>query len=240
MIDFNIDGYIKLLNIIKSQYKVGKFSDLFLEAQSNSVSKKCILRHDIDYCVESALCIAKIEKEHEIDSSFYFLVDSHHYNVVSPESIKIIKEIASMGHEIALHFDCSSYSPTEHHDVIQNHIHILSRASKTKITSVSFHNPGIYKDGIVRDDSYNTLYNTYADNINSRFVYFSDSLCRFRDENFVNKIMSGSVNNLHLLIHPIWWIAEGKMRDEKMMNFLNKNRSNIFNEYKKIIDKYGL
>lgn len=240
MIDFNVDGYIKLLNTIKSQYKITKFSDLFLEHQLNSTKKKCLLRHDIDYCLSSALRIAEIEKEQEVNASFYFLMDSQYYNPVSPESMKIIKEIASMGHEIALHFDYSAYPTTEHYDVIQNHSQILSRASKSKTTSVSFHNPGIYKDGIVRDETYHTLYNTYANNITSRFVYFSDSLCRFRDKNFMNKITSGSINNLHLLIHPIWWISEGKQRDEKMINFLNKKQKHFLNDYKKIIEQYGL
>lgn len=240
MIDFNIDGYIKLLNIIKSQYEIIKFSDLCLAPQSNSAYKRCILRHDIDYCLDSAFCIAEIEKDQGVNSSFYFLVDSQYYNLMSPESMKIINKIKLMGHEIALHFDCSAYPTTEHYDVIINHIHILSCASKTQITSLSFHNPSIYKDGIIRDEIYHKLYNTYANTINSRFIYFSDSLCHFRDKDFLNKIMSGSIKNLHLLIHPIWWASGGNNKDEKIINFVNQKSNHFFNDYKKILEQYGL
>ena len=58
-----------------------------------------VLRHDVDRMPERALRMAKIEHQHGLTGSYYFRI---------PASYRphIIQEIANLGHEIGLHYEC--------------------------------------------------------------------------------------------------------------------------------------
>ena len=142
-----------------------------------------------------------------------------------------------MGHEIGLHFDCTNYVLDDHNKVINEYKDIIEKISHCFVTSISFHCPSLYKNDINRENTYHGLNNTYSKSINDHFIYNSDSLCRFRDTEFFEKIVNRMINNLHLLIHPIWWIFEENTRDLKMYKFLDKNYNYRLNEYKDIISK---
>jgi hypothetical protein len=58
-----------------------------------------ILRHDVDLKPQNSLATAKIEHELDIKGSYYFRMVPESYNV------DIIKEIASLGHEIGYHYE---------------------------------------------------------------------------------------------------------------------------------------
>ena len=64
-----------------------------------SKSKYVLLRHDIDKNPLNALKIARMEHEMGIHGTFYFRI---HPSVFKPE---IIREIATLGHEIGYHYE---------------------------------------------------------------------------------------------------------------------------------------
>ncbi|MEI6188702.1 MAG: hypothetical protein WCP46_09505 [Alphaproteobacteria bacterium] len=108
MITFNPEGYKKLLQSLVHNYQVVTF-DQAVDIKSSELTGVCCLRHDIDYCLNTALKMASVEKDSNIFSSYFFLVDSDYYNVLSERSAAIISEISQMGHEIALHFNIAGY-----------------------------------------------------------------------------------------------------------------------------------
>ncbi len=58
-----------------------------------------VIKHDVETNVSKALAIAKIEAKHEIKATYYvqsYLLD---------DNILLLKEIASLGHEVTYHYD---------------------------------------------------------------------------------------------------------------------------------------
>jgi hypothetical protein len=99
--DFTIKQYTQLLKALQSQ---GFFFQTFEEFLTTPLEiekkeKTIILRHDVDLLPNSSLQFAKIQVEFNIKGSYFFRA--------VPESWdeEIIKEIASLGHEIGYHYE---------------------------------------------------------------------------------------------------------------------------------------
>jgi len=197
------------------------------------------MRHDIDYCLESALKIAQIEKNYGIKSSYFFLVDSEYYTIFSESARHIICEISNMGHEICLHFDIARYEATSHQKIINFQASCLENIINNKINCVSYHNPGLVGlNNLSRNIQYNGYLNAYSEFFNNNFHYVSDSLCRFRDKDIFYKIKNKEFKNLHILTHPIWWSIDGTNAEKKMKLFLRDKSDLLFQQYKVITEKY--
>jgi len=94
--DFTIKAYKSLLRcLIDSGYSIQTFREYLTIPKEKTI----ILRHDVDRLPGNALDMAKLENSMKIKSSFYFRFSTS-YN-----SIKIIKAIANMGHEIGYHYE---------------------------------------------------------------------------------------------------------------------------------------
>lgn len=94
--DFTIKTYKKLIEaLVKSGYVFQTFSDFIINPNTKSI----ILRHDVDLNPQNSLRFAKIQHEIGIHGSYFFRVGPESWNE------KIVKEIASMGHEIGYHYE---------------------------------------------------------------------------------------------------------------------------------------
>jgi len=95
--DFTLKVYKELCESInRSGYKPITVKDYLL-----SIPKKSfvIMRHDVDRKPENALAMAKLENSLGIKSTYYFRMTNE---VFRPD---VIKQIASMGHEIGYHYE---------------------------------------------------------------------------------------------------------------------------------------
>lgn len=94
--DFTIDTYkTLLLTLQKQNYEFQTFSEFLL----NPCAKSIILRHDVDLNPLNSLRFAEIQYNFGIRGSYYFRVTSKNWD------LKIIKRIASLGHEIGYHYE---------------------------------------------------------------------------------------------------------------------------------------
>ena len=94
--DFTIDTYKALLASLQSaNYDFLTFNEFV----SSELSKKIVLRHDVDLLPQNSLRFAKIQYESGISGSYYFRA--------VPESWddKIIQEIEDLGHEVGYHYE---------------------------------------------------------------------------------------------------------------------------------------
>lgn len=100
------DEYDKLLNeLLKQNFKFIKICD-FYKFDSNE-EKKVFLRHDIDNDVHIAKELFKLEKKHNIHSTYYFRWSTMEY--------KFIKELENYGNEIGYHYEeISTYAKKNH------------------------------------------------------------------------------------------------------------------------------
>ena len=95
--DFTVDIYKRLVHALEMRGYVFQTFEEFVT--SNHVSKTIVLRHDVDRLPRNALRMALLERSMGVRASYFFRV----VNTCWREDI--IKEIASMGHEVAYHYE---------------------------------------------------------------------------------------------------------------------------------------
>lgn len=94
--DFTIEKYTSLLEaLIIQKYTFQTFQEYLIQPAVKSV----VLRHDVDDLPENSLRFARIQNELGIKGVYYFRAVSQSWD----ESI--IKEIASLGHEVGYHYE---------------------------------------------------------------------------------------------------------------------------------------
>ena len=97
MMDFTIKIYQAFLNTLQIQ---GFSFQTFQQFIEEPKSKTIILRHDVDKLPENSLRFAQIQHELGIRGSYYFRIVPQSFD------LKIIEEIAKLGHEIGYHYEC--------------------------------------------------------------------------------------------------------------------------------------
>ena len=122
--NFTLKHYEEICNIIaKSQYKI-----CFFNNYSSDYKNVLILRHDVDQSLEQSIKIATIENKYNIKSTFFLWLRSPFYNIFEKRYSDIIYEIASLGQQIGLHFDESSYiinSEVDFNKFIEKEINLI-------------------------------------------------------------------------------------------------------------------
>lgn len=112
MWDFTLHSYkVFLKEMIKNGYTFLTFA-AWCEGKTVNTDKVVLLRHDVDKQSRRALNIAKIEAELNLQSSFYFRVNSFNADIVS--------EVVALGHEIGYHYEDLSITKGDHKAAIQH------------------------------------------------------------------------------------------------------------------------
>lgn len=201
-IEFSIDGYSSLIvSILDTGYTVVDFDS---EIKQNS---QILLRHDIDFSLEAALDVARVENKIGVISSFYILVSSEFYNIFTRRSHEILSEIIDLGHEIGLHFDSSRYDNVfeKIDDLVNYECVILENVISKPINSISFHRPDMFFHGLDRKIAGRT--HTYHPSFFKDIAYISDSGGAFKYGNPLDHHAFHDRKTIQLLTHPIWWPA---------------------------------
>lgn len=97
MRDFTTKAYMGLLETLNDQDFSFQNVEDFIQ---NSKSRTIILRHDVDALPQNSLRFARIQSSIGIKGSYYFRAVPQSFDEA------IIKEIASLGHEIGYHYEC--------------------------------------------------------------------------------------------------------------------------------------
>lgn len=244
--EFTYDSYANLIKLLKE--KNYNFADYHNYKQFN----KCvILRHDIDYDLEKALPMAELENTLGVKSTYFVLVTSDFYNVMSKSSQAILDSIQSMGHKIGLHFDEKRYEVDNNKwdrewikICINSEAEVLSKLSIGRaITSVSMHRPS--KQTLESNLNLDGMANSYSQEFFKCFKYLSDSRMNWREDP-KTVINSGEFDRIQLLTHPFWYSDEPRTMKEIIKEFISgdvviekrySNFSNNFSMLKDVISK---
>ena len=82
---FNYNEYKNIINLIKVYLPVIDFSDI-----NDDIEKFCVVRHDIEFSIDRALTIAKIETN-ELGISSTYTIQLRNKKVNKDEIIEILK-----------------------------------------------------------------------------------------------------------------------------------------------------
>jgi len=229
---YNLSNYSALIKNAKLEgYEFITFDSKIL---SNNISGNInrsngliLLRHDIDADLVAAVKMASLEAKLGIKSTYFLMLRSPCYNLMSRSGQKLACQLIQYGHQIGLHYDqghdeqlAIQYDETL--DLIQKQASWIEDILSCKIKTVSFHQPSkrILKDGIFCGD----LLNTYDKKLSKIFNYFSDSNrvfplwrhlnCNSSQDDFQNVLSENYPLNIQLLIHPMWWVYDNLKTEE--------------------------
>lgn len=133
---FTLESYVQLLKYLKQKYKIVPVCKL-----SRKDTPHLILRHDIDYSLPASLKMAQIEKDLNIKSTYFVMLSSGLYNLLSENNIDIIQQISKLGHEIGLHYYPTQYRLYNRNPMktLEIEIELLEHLLGKKIYSIARH-----------------------------------------------------------------------------------------------------
>ena len=135
---FTIEGYKILLRYLNQIYKIAPFCRI---SQKNT--PYLILRHDVDYSLEAALEMARLENSLGISATYFVLASCEVYDLFEEKNAYCLKQISGLGHEIGLHFEPRKYRSYNRgvHETFRIEVQRLESLSGQKVRSIARHNP---------------------------------------------------------------------------------------------------
>lgn len=212
-VKFSFDEYRNILRSGKNRWRT------FEEADTN---RFLIMRHDVEFSLERALALGKIECEFDVNSTFNFQVYCDLYNIFSPDAKSVLQELRHMGHTVGLHLYVSHVGLGSKDDVLEElsvQRKLLECASGNAVRTFSFHRPTKWMLCQFREDHYCDMINQYGESffefteMPTRIKYISDSRHVW---NYGNPLEHIDSKRLQILTHPDEWSENG---DEEYENF---------------------
>lgn len=213
---FSLDTYQKIISELKENGLVPT-----IDWRGITSDSKLLIRHDIDFSVEFAYKLAIFESGLGIKSTFFFMLTSNMYNLLSSENRMLVNQIIDLGHKVSIHFDPTAYQDLEEFKFEK---HLFEHVFQVEVDIVSVHRPGPFLDN--RNMPLCGIPQTYSDPYFSEMFYLSDSGGRDIRPLISAYLANGRSQGLQLLTHPVWWIAPGKSPTESL-DFLRRKNSDF-------------
>jgi len=224
-LDFTYNGYIRLLNLLKEH---GYCNRLYTDPETEEAC--CILRHDIDYDLRRAVPFAEIENEHNVKSTYFVLLTTDFYNVLSSDNQVILHHLAALGHDIGLHFDEMNYPKIIGNiDAIKckivKEMDIMQQVLGIPVRTVSMHRPS---KGILEANlDIPGVINSYSAKYFHSYKYVSDSRRRWREP--VEDIVCGEAHKrMHILTHPFWYNEAEETLADSLQSFIRSGEADRY------------
>lgn len=218
---FSYEEYRNIIKLVKLNLPIIDFSDV-----AKNQNKFCVIRHDIEFSIDRALEIAKIEKDLDIKSTFTVQLRNNTYNALSEKNINLIKRIKDMGHEIGLHQNPPSLSLEKIKENILKDIEVLEYYYEFKIDRFAFHRPNLNPEILGWYVQVNNLINCNGNKYFHYFIgkkpkdlnvtYLADSNHQWKYGHPV-EIDFNVIKKLQINTHPFSWTKKGY---ESYANFL--------------------
>lgn len=216
--EFTYQNFESLLEVLKHRFELRLISEGLSEAPSRAT---LFLRHDVDVSLKRARAMAEIEWRHGVRATYMIIPNSILYDLRSPATTAVLRQLIEMGHEVALHLDLGEEGRGKNLADITEEINLASRlienVTRVPVRSFSFHRPPphfLNGPKMVGD-----RVNAYSRELMTNYV--SDSKGRWNADLWRTlKTDSGAVNQL--LLHPIWWGVEHLSAEERLKEFCEK------------------
>lgn len=202
MVAFSRSGYAELLDAIRAH----GYQAIGYHQAHAAPARSLLLRHDIDFSMDYAHSMARIESDKGIQSTYFVMLRSPVYSLFSRHSSTLLREIVAMGHHIGLHFDAAFSQGQERtqEEWLRFETDILSTLANARVTAFSLHQPT--QAMIEAHITIEGMVNTYHPKHTQGFTYISDSNRDWRGKDPLSLLATGE--NIQLLIHPMWWMSE--------------------------------
>ena len=200
-----------------------------------------ILRHDIDFDCHYANEIASIENSLNMNATYFFLLCSDSYNLLSKRNKSAVSQIKEKGHKISLHFDPVIYGD-DFLEGFRYEREVFEKSFETKIETISIHRPNDFF--LKFDEKLDDVEHTYQKKYFEDIKYISDSQGSFRFGHPLESRDFAQKNSIHLLTHPIWWQTAGDSNIRILQNHIENQKTFLHSHvgenckpYKEYLDK---
>ncbi len=204
-LDFSYGYLARVYDELKARFRLATLGDA-ASFVGDAAQPTAFIRHDVDVSLRRAVRLARKEKAWGACSTYHVMMDSPFYDVRSAESKAILDEIASLGHEIGLHYDVmvrrmDQADPTAREQDISQACDSFAALRGEPVRSVSFHLP---IQSLMRGPlTIGGRVSGYADDL-FRW-YISDSRARWREGEPLASLTRPRSHVLQILVHPEWW-----------------------------------
>ena len=231
---FSYNEFKNLIGIVHQNLPIVDYKDV-----KDNTEKFCILRHDIEFSIDRAYKLAKIEKELGVISTYTVQVRNNTYNALSEKNIDLISKIKELGHHIGLHQNPPpSMKLDTLKDYIMRDITILEDCYGFEIDRFAFHRPKKeYLNCYVElDNKINCYDKKFFHFFESRpesleILYLADSNHKWK-YGYPLDFDFSKINKLQLLTHPFSWSDSGgdnygnfvtliRERNDELVNSMN-------------------
>lgn len=208
---FSFADYTRTLRAFKSDgYAVTGFSGYLGSPQAKNV----VLRHDCDNSVEQALRIARLDAQENCTSSFFVRVHAIGYNLMSLPTLRALREIEDLGHDIGLHLEggLNEVLGGDKFAWADRQRAVFEAAVDRRLTGFSLHEParmgGIeFANELLERWSETVTHHAYEERFTTPTMkYLSDSSGTWREGHF--GLWIGREARFQVLTHPIWWFEQ--------------------------------
>lgn len=227
--EFSFREYQYIINKIKAHLPIMSF-DQALSAQD----KYCVIRHDVEFSIERALNLARVEHELGISSTYVFQICNNNYNPFSHKNKIHILEIANLGHDIGVHVHLGNFDENEMsiESYIIKQAQLLSMALDLPINKFSLHRPlRKHIENVISIPGYINMsdpaFFTFTDDFNIYdlpVLYLADSNHDWKYGN-PRYIDFSRINKMQLNCHPFSWTSDGY---DNWNNFYSLTREKQF------------
>lgn len=201
--DFTETHYREVLQLVKATNRIAVSFD-----RIPWQGRYLLWRHDIDVSVNRSLRIATIDAENSIHSTFFVNIHSIFYNPFELTQVRLLREIAEMGHDIGVHFDGAFYTEANKEDFdkfIAWEANILNDLVGKTPVAVSFHSP-TERTLALDSPRLGGLVNAYSRRLMADSKYCSDSNGYWRHDRLADVVADETIERLQVLTHPEWWL----------------------------------
>ena len=235
---FSYIEYRNIITLVKQNLPIMDFSEV-----NDEVNAFCVLRHDIEFSIDRALQMARIEHEDlNVHSTYTVQLRNNTYNALSQKNIEAIQEIESMGHYIGLHQNPPQMGDDELVDYITKDIETLEHYYGFSVDRFAFHrcgsNPGILERYVEVPGKINCYAKEFFHYFSGdkpeeiRVHYLADSNHDWKYGHPFNIDYWDLPQKMQLLTHPYSWTERGyenisnftkliKERNEELLSDMN-------------------
>jgi hypothetical protein len=207
MSGFSLAAYAEMLAAGRaSGYRFVTFAEV---ADGKAEGERlCLLRHDVDASIAFALDLARAEAADGVRSTYFVMPRSPAYNLLGRHAALAVREMAALGHDIALHFDAAHplAEPARLAEQIGAEAALVAELSGKSVAAFSFHQPSAQI--IAARVEVPGLINTYHPGHLPGWHYASDSNRVWRGETGLALLRDAPHARLQLLTHPMWWVSD--------------------------------
>jgi hypothetical protein len=227
---FSYNEYRNIINLVREHIPIVDFSEV-----NEETKKFCVLRHDIEFSIDRAYKLAKIEKELGITSTYTVQVRNNTYNALSEKNIDLIRKIKDLGHHIGLHQNPPLMEFEKLGNYIMTDINILEHFYGFEIDRFAFHRPKkeYLKSYITLDNKINCYDKKFFQYFDDRpdeldILYLADSNHEWKygyplDFDFTK------INKLQLLTHPFSWSVDGGDNYSNFLSLIRERNNELVN-----------